>query len=48
MTIKQQLALEIEKASPEVLAQLFEFLQFLKKIVQNQQKQSKKPIFWTT
>ena len=31
MTIKQQLTLEIEKASPEVLAQLFEFLQFLKK-----------------
>lgn len=30
-TIKQQLTLEIEKASPEVLAQLFEFLQFLKK-----------------
>jgi hypothetical protein len=31
MTIKQQLTLEIEKASPEMLVQLFEFVQSLKK-----------------
>ena len=30
MTIKQQLTLEIEKASPDMLAVIFEFIQFLK------------------
>ena len=30
MTIRQQLTLEIEKASPEILAQVLEFLKFLK------------------
>jgi len=31
MTIKQQLVLELENSSPEVVAQVFEFVQFLKK-----------------
>jgi hypothetical protein len=30
MTIKQQLTLEIEKASPDMLAVIFDFIQFLK------------------
>ncbi|MCK6695658.1 MAG: hypothetical protein L6Q97_26580 [Thermoanaerobaculia bacterium] len=30
MTIRQQLTLEIEKASPEILVQVLEFLKFLK------------------
>jgi hypothetical protein len=31
MTLKHQLYLELEKASPEVLRQLFDFVQFLKR-----------------
>lgn len=30
MTIKQQLTLEIEKASPEMLSLFYDFIQFLK------------------
>ena len=40
MTLKQQLSIELEKASPEVLRQLFEFLQFLKRVEKNAEKKS--------
>ncbi len=31
MTLKQQLDLELKNANPEILAQVFEFVQFLKR-----------------
>lgn len=40
MTLKQQLSFELEKASPEVLRQVFEFLQFLKRIEKNAVKKA--------
>lgn len=40
MTLKQQLSIELEKASPEVLRQLFEFLQFLKRVEKNAEKKA--------
>lgn len=46
MTIKQQLVLELENSSPEVVAQVFEFVQFLKKGKQKKtQKKVKKEHF---
>ena len=41
MTIKQQLVLELENSSPEMVAQVFEFVQFLKK---DKQKKTQKKI----
>ena len=41
MTIKQQLVLELENSSPEVVAQVFEFVQFLKK---GRQKKTQKKV----
>ena len=42
IAMKQQLHLELEKLSPEVLRQLFEFLQFLKQAEKNVSKNKTK------